>query len=67
MTALKDRRTDCRNGAIFRAGLSVRNEELMPSNMEFGGAQTAAHVGVSPQYRPVSNLSLLRRCDTHTQ
>lgn len=37
----------CRNRAIFRAGLSVGNEELMLSNMEIGGAQTAAHVGRS--------------------
>lgn len=44
MTALKDRRIYCGNRVVLRVGLSVCNEELMPSNMEFGGAQTGDRV-----------------------
>lgn len=44
MTALKDRRTDYRNRAVSRVGLSAHDEELMPLSIEFDGAQTAVHM-----------------------
>lgn len=68
MTALKDRRADYRNRTAFRVGLSVCNEELISSNAEFGGAQTAAHMWnqVSLEPRRVLNHPVLVWCYIHT-
>lgn len=41
---LKDRKTGRGNIAVFRVGLSVCNEDLMPVNVESDGVQTATHV-----------------------
>lgn len=57
--SLKDRKMDYRSKAIFRVGLSVCNEDLMPSNMEPDGAQTAAPIWG----QCVLNFPFFRWCD----
>lgn len=59
--APKERRSKCRHAVISKTGLSARNEELMPSDEECGGAPAGAHDWgrVYCEQRHVFNLHFL--------